>query len=155
MAEEPEAPEESMKLGLAAAIASGMRINRWAKENGVPKTTAYRWAQDATVRINVEAARRRMLDRMAGTMTRRCAFAASRITQLASDTQSEAMKLKALRTIVATRCASRSTRTVKREWPKKMQDETALVIAAGVLTLALPSCRLSSLQFGAHLIQSG
>jgi len=95
-----EEPEESKKLALAAAIASGVRIHRWAKENGVPKTTAYRWADEPTVRIAAQGVRRRMLDRVAGAMTRRCAFAAGRITLLASDAQSESVQLNALKTIL-------------------------------------------------------
>jgi hypothetical protein len=96
-----EEPEESKKLGLAAAIASGMRISRWAKENGVPKSTAYRWADEPAVRIEAQAVRRRMLDRVVGTMTKRCAFAVSRITHLASDAESETVQLNALKTILA------------------------------------------------------
>ena len=92
--------EESKRLALAAAIASGVRISRWAKENGVPKSTAYRWANEPTVRIEAQAVRRRMLDRVAGTMTRRCTFAVRRITHLASDAQSESVQLNALKTIL-------------------------------------------------------
>ena len=68
MVEEPEAPEESKKLGLAAAIASGMSISRWARQNGVPKTTACRWAQDDTLRAKVHVIRRRVLDRAVGAL---------------------------------------------------------------------------------------
>jgi hypothetical protein len=100
MVEEPEKPDECKKLGLAAAIASGKSISRWAKENGVPKSTACRWAQDSAMRIEAQAVRRRMLDRVAGTMIRRCAFAAGRINALASDAQSESVQLNAAKLIL-------------------------------------------------------
>ena len=70
MVEEPEKPDECKKLGLAAAIASGKSISRSAKENGVPKSTVCRRAQDPAVRIEAEI-RRRMLDRAVGSMTSR------------------------------------------------------------------------------------
>jgi len=96
-----EEPEESKKWQLAEAMARGIQIRSWAKKNGVPERTAYRWAGDPTVRIEVQAARRRMLDRAAGAMTSRCRFAVSRITTLASDAESESVQLNALKTILA------------------------------------------------------
>ncbi len=70
------------------------------EENGVPKSTACRWAQDPAVRIEAQAVRRRMLNRVAGTMIRRCAFAAGRINALPSDGQSESVQLNAAKLIL-------------------------------------------------------
>ena len=43
--------EDPKKMGLAEAIARGVSICSWARKNDVPKTTAYRWAQEPQVRI--------------------------------------------------------------------------------------------------------
>ena len=93
--------EEPKKLGLAAAIARGISIHSWAKKNDVPKTTAYRWAQEPQVRIEAQAIRRRMPDRVAGAMTKRGVFALDGITRLASESESESVQLNALKTILA------------------------------------------------------
>ncbi len=97
MSEEFEDPK---KLGVAEAIARGMSICSWARKNDVPKTTAYRWAQQPQVRIEAQAIRRRMLDREAGAMTKRGVFALNGITRLASEAESESVQLNALKTIV-------------------------------------------------------
>ena len=92
--------EEPKKLGLAAAIARGMSIHSWAKKNDVPKTTAYRWAEEPQVKIESQKIRRRMLDRVAGAMTMRGVLALKGITQLANEAQSESVQLNALKTIL-------------------------------------------------------
>jgi hypothetical protein len=43
------------KNDFALAIAEGESIIAWAQENGVPERTAFRWAQDPTVRREAEA----------------------------------------------------------------------------------------------------
>jgi hypothetical protein len=98
MFEEPE--EESKKLLLAAAIARGLQVRSWAKKHGVPERTAYRWAADPKMRSEVQAMRRRMLDRIAGAMTVRCGFALKGIVGLAEYAESETVKLNALKTIL-------------------------------------------------------
>ena len=66
----------------------------------MPKTTAYLWAQEPKVKIEAQAIRRRMLDRVAGAMTMRGVFALKGITHLASEAQSESVQLNALKTIL-------------------------------------------------------
>ncbi len=92
--------EEPKKLGLAAAIAQGISIRSWASKNDVPKTTACRWALEPQVKIEAQKIRRRMLDRIAGAMTKRGAFALSGIIRLANEAQSESVQLNAFKTIL-------------------------------------------------------
>jgi hypothetical protein len=47
---------------LAMAIAQGKSIAGWARQNGVPRRTAQRWATEPDVRRQVEDWRRRVLD---------------------------------------------------------------------------------------------
>ena len=51
---------------LAMAIAQGKSIAGWARQNGVPRRTAQRWATEPDVRRQVEDWRRRVLDRALG-----------------------------------------------------------------------------------------
>ena len=52
------------------------------------------------MRIEAQAIRRRMLDRVAGAMTKRGVFALNGITRLASEAESESVQLNALQTIL-------------------------------------------------------
>jgi hypothetical protein len=47
----------SQKLMLAAAIAEGQPIRKWAQSNGVPESTAYFWAAEPLVRSETESIR--------------------------------------------------------------------------------------------------
>jgi hypothetical protein len=94
-----ENPSKSQKSKLAHAIANGNSIIGWAKANGVPKRTAYRWSSTPDVRAKVELIRRRALDRAIGKMSNRVNWAALGITKLAEVAVSESVKLAALRTI--------------------------------------------------------
>ena len=51
------------KINLALVVAEGESISAWAQENGVPERTAFRWAQDPKVRREVDACRRRALNK--------------------------------------------------------------------------------------------
>jgi hypothetical protein len=56
---------------LAMAVAQGKSITAWARQNGVPRRTAQRWAAEPDVRRQVEDWRRRVLDRALGYMAGR------------------------------------------------------------------------------------
>jgi hypothetical protein len=47
------------KMLLAAAVAEGTAVAKWASINEVPERTAYRWAAEAEVRSEIESIRRR------------------------------------------------------------------------------------------------
>ena len=80
-----EEPEEDKKLGLAASIARGVSIRRWADANGVCARTAQRWAKEALVRTEAQAIRRQMLDEFIGAMASRSGLVVKGISALAQD----------------------------------------------------------------------
>jgi hypothetical protein len=49
----------SQKVLLAAAVAEGTAVAKWAATNEVPERTAYRWAAEPEVRSEIESIRRR------------------------------------------------------------------------------------------------
>ena len=89
------------KIHLALAIAEGESIIAWAQENGVPRRTAFRWAQDPKVRREVEACRRRVVNQAIGRLTGMTTKAADRISTLAQEADSESVQLRASRAILA------------------------------------------------------
>lgn len=92
---------ESAKIELALALAQGISAAKWARSNGVCKMTAYRWAKEPEVREMVESHRRRTIDQAIGRMTRYTISAADGIARLASDAESESVRLRACRAILA------------------------------------------------------
>jgi hypothetical protein len=79
---------------LAMAIAQGKSIAGWARQNGVPRRTAQRWATEPDVRRQVEDWRRRVLDRALGYMAGRSMWAVRGITELGEKAESESVQLR-------------------------------------------------------------
>jgi hypothetical protein len=103
-ADENSCPENvplTPKSQLTLAIAKGMPVTQWARENCVPKRTAFRWAREPKVRAAVESYRRRVLDRAVGRMTVGVTWATEGIFELAKGAASESVKLAALRAVVS------------------------------------------------------
>jgi hypothetical protein len=86
---------ESKKTQLILAISQGVSVGAWARANGVPKVTAYRWANDPRVRKAVERFRRRALDRVVGMMVKRATKSVVGIAALADEAESESVRLRA------------------------------------------------------------
>jgi hypothetical protein len=84
------------KIQLAVAIAQGHSVARWARDNGVHRSTAFRWASEPDVRSAVETCRRRTLDRAIGRMTTRAPWACDQIAALAEGADSQSVRLRAL-----------------------------------------------------------
>ena len=95
-----EEPRERNKLDLAVALAQGSSISAWARANDVAKETARRWAHEPEVRAEIEAFRRRAIDRAVGVFARRAGWAANGICKLAGGAESESVKLRALRAVL-------------------------------------------------------
>ncbi len=91
----------SQKMLLAVAIAHGTSIEKWASSNGVPKSTAYRWAARPEVRAEVESIRRRALDKAIGRLATRAAWAVEKIVELGGNAASESVRLSALRAVMS------------------------------------------------------
>jgi hypothetical protein len=96
----PEELPESKKTQLAFAIAQGKSVAAWARQNEVPKSTAYDWASEPEVRSVVELCRRRSIDRAIGRMASRASSAVDEITKLAEEADSESVRLRAWRSIL-------------------------------------------------------
>jgi hypothetical protein len=90
---------EATKIQLALALAQGVSVRAWARDQNVPKSTAYYWSKDPKVRRVIETYRRRALDRAIGTMVNRMPRAASEIAALADGAESESVRLRALAAI--------------------------------------------------------
>jgi predicted metalloendopeptidase len=92
--------EKDPKIQLAIAVATGQSAGKWAKDNNVPRSTAYGWTDDPEFKARVEEIRRRTLNQAIGIMSRHTTRAARGITQLADSAESESVKLQALRSIL-------------------------------------------------------
>jgi len=96
----PQELPKAKKIRLAAAIAEGQSVARWASDNGVPRRTAFRWAGEPDVRRAVEGCRRRTLDRAIGRMNKRALWACDQIAELAKAAESESLRFRALRAMI-------------------------------------------------------
>ena len=85
---------------LAIAIAQGKSIAVWARENGVPRSTAYDWAKYPDVRRQVEDLRRRYLDRALGSMAGHSMWAVQGVIKLGETAASESVQLRARRAVL-------------------------------------------------------
>src|SRR4051794_7517709 len=89
------------KINLALAIARGQSIDAWAKKNDVARSTAFRWASEPEVRREAEATRRRALGRAISRLSSVAMKAANGIVTLAKEAESESVRLRAWRAILA------------------------------------------------------
>ena len=101
----PEEVSLDKKTSLALAIARGQSIAAWAKKNEVPRSTAFRWANEPEVRREAEATRRRALGQAIGRLSNFAMRAADRIITLAKEADSESVQLRASRAVLADQMA--------------------------------------------------
>jgi hypothetical protein len=94
-----EEQPKNTKAELAIALAQGITPTAWGRARGVPKQTACRWANDPEIRKEVEACRRRTLDRVVGMMVKLAPSTVIKIAALGAEAESESVRLRALRTI--------------------------------------------------------
>jgi hypothetical protein len=97
----PENLPKRNKAELILAIAAGIAVADWARQNKVPRRTAFRWAGEPKVRARVEAQRRRALDRAVGKMSDNVFSAVEGIVELGKNAASESVKLAALRSVLS------------------------------------------------------
>jgi hypothetical protein len=94
-----EEPRKNTKTQFALAIAQGISVAGWARANGVPTRTAFRWAKDPSVRKAVESIRRRTIDQAIGKMTKQTTRAVDIILRIANEAESDSVRLRAARSI--------------------------------------------------------
>jgi hypothetical protein len=115
------------KTQLALAIARGESITAWARHHDVPERTAFRWASDPKVRRAVEAWRRRALNRAIGRLASLSMRAVKGIARLGKAAESEAVRLRAWRAVLADQMAvSRFSDLEQRmvEIEEQLRDQT-------------------------------
>jgi hypothetical protein len=91
----------NLKTQLAAAIAQGRSVIKWAKANSVKERTAFNWAKEPEVRAEVDTIRRRALSQVTGRLTRHAIGAANQMIMLSKSAESESVRLSAARAVVA------------------------------------------------------
>jgi hypothetical protein len=91
----------SQKLMLATAIATGTKVAKWARKNSVPERTAYSWAAEPEVRAEVESIRRRVLDETIGKLAHRANWAVNGVVRLGNTSNSDSVKLSAHRAVLS------------------------------------------------------
>jgi hypothetical protein len=90
------------KSKLVIALLEGNKsLDAWAKENGVSRRTAYRWAKDPKVRAVVNAHRRAAVDQSLAVMSGQVTWAAQAIGDLGKNAASDSVKLGALKAVFA------------------------------------------------------
>ena len=92
---------ESPKTQLSVALAQGTSAAKWARTNGVPKATAYRWSQEPAVRAQIESIRHRAIDRAVGRLAKRATWALDGIVELGGNADSESVRWSALRAVTS------------------------------------------------------
>jgi hypothetical protein len=102
------------KTQLARAIAQGKSAALWARDNHVPRSTAYRWAGQPEVRATAESCRRRARNFALARMARQAYWESYRIAKLARVAESEPVKLRALRSILSDAAAVSKLSHLKR-----------------------------------------
>jgi hypothetical protein len=102
------------KIQLALAIAQGRSVALWARDNRVPRSTAYRWASQPEVRAAAESRRRRARKGALARMAGRAYWASYKVATLAEGAGSESVRLRALRSIVSGAIATSEFAVLKR-----------------------------------------
>jgi hypothetical protein len=92
---------QKTKIQLALAVARGRSVALWARDNQVPRSTAYRWASQPEVRAAAESRRRRARNCALGRMASRAYRASYEVAKLAECAESDTVRLRALRSIVS------------------------------------------------------
>jgi hypothetical protein len=90
----------AQKAQLALIVAHGESVAAWARQNGVPASTAYSWTADPDFRRQVQLWRRRALDRAMGVLAANTGLAVQSIAKLGETAESESVRLAANRAVL-------------------------------------------------------
>ena len=91
----------SRKKQLVIALIEGKSLEDWARENGISRRTAYRWAKDPKVKAAVNSHRRTAVDQSLAVMSEQVTWAAQAIGELGKNAASESVRLGALKAVFA------------------------------------------------------
>ncbi len=95
----PENVRRGQKHELALAVARGDSVADWARENNVPRRTAFRWYKQPKVKAAVDSCRERSLDQAIGRLAENVTSAADGIVELSKQAKSEPVRLAALKAV--------------------------------------------------------
>jgi hypothetical protein len=126
------------KIQLALAIAQGRPVALWARDNQVPRSTAYRWASQPEVRAVAESLRRRARNCALGRIASRAYWASYEVATLAESTESESVRLRALRSIFSGAIATSKFAVLKRRMSAIKQELHERTETAGPSCHAVP-----------------
>jgi hypothetical protein len=132
---------ESQKTALALAMAGGINVGEWARQNEVNKRTAYTWSRSDEVRDKIADIRRRAVDRAVGRLSRNATAASMIIIKLARKATSEAVKLQAARAILADLMVVSNYAAIEQrlaEVERRLQDSSQLPVAGSQLPVPGP-----------------
>lgn len=85
---------------LVIAVASGVSVSAWCRTHKTARSTVAKWQSKPEFASDVQACRRRMLDRVVGKFKRAVNRAADGMIKLAASASSEATKLAAQRAVL-------------------------------------------------------
>jgi hypothetical protein len=128
----PKIKNQHRKAQLALALAAGSSAIEWAKENDVPESTMYRWANSDEVEEAVNQARQAIWEQTISRLIQNATFAADQIVDLAKEAKSESVRLSASRAILAdlmavSNYAALERRIAKVESRLREQDRASVI----------------------------
>jgi hypothetical protein len=97
----PKINNQHRKAQLALALVGGSTAIAWAKENNVPESTIYRWANSDEVEEAVNQARQAVWEQTISKLIQHATTAAGQIVKLAEEAASESVRLSASRAVLA------------------------------------------------------
>jgi cell division protein ZapA (FtsZ GTPase activity inhibitor) len=130
----PKINNQHRKAQFALALAAGSTAIAWAKENNVPESTIYRWANSDEVEEAVDRIRREVWQQTIARLSQKATGAADQIAKLAEEAASESVRLSASRAVLAdlmavTDYAALERRLAKIERRLREQDRASVIDA--------------------------
>jgi hypothetical protein len=92
---------QKTKIPLALTIAQGRSVALWARDNLVPRSTAYRWAGQPDLQAAAESRRQRAVNCALARLAKRAYREAQEVVALAECAESESVRLCTLRAVVS------------------------------------------------------
>jgi hypothetical protein len=131
----PKINNQYRKAQLALALAAGSTAIAWAKENDVPESTIYRWANSEEVEEEIDRIRKEIWEQAIGRLSQNVTAAAEQIAKLMREAVSESVRLSASRAVLTDLMAATDYAALERRLAKverRLRDEDrASVSGAG------------------------
>jgi hypothetical protein len=122
----PKINNQHRKAQFALALAGGSTAIAWARENDVPESTIYKWANCDEVQEAVDRIRREVWQLTIARLSQNATGAADQIAKLAQEAKSESVRLSASRAVLADLMAATDYAALERRLAKierRLRDE--------------------------------